>query len=115
MYSHEQILYALSYLTRNKKPLNPIRRYIKTGVSYDQFIELYPFPEEVAKVLYVMYSGKQDMRPIYFGHKKEPYYEGDYPPEIPDYKPEDLSGEELLILKSLSNGQNEGDLYKSNE
>jgi hypothetical protein len=102
MYSHEQILNALRYLTRNKKPLAAIRKFIKSGISYSEFIEVYQYPEEVA-------------RPVYFGHKREPYYEGEYPSEMPDYKVEDLSGEELLILKSLENGKNEGDLYRSNE
>ena len=115
MYSHEQILNALRYLTCNKKPLAPIRKFIKSGIRYDEFIEVYRLPEEVAKVLYVMYSHNEFDRPVYFGHKNEPYYEGEYPSEMPDYKIEDLSGEELLILKSLENGKNERDLYRSNE
>jgi len=115
MYSHGQILNALRYLTRNKKSLVPIRTFIKSGITYNEFIEVYPLPEEVAKVLYVMYSHNESDRPVYFGHKNEPYHEGEYPSEMPDYKIEDLSGEELLILKSLENGKNEGDLYRSNE
>lgn len=115
MYSHEQILNALRYLTRNKKPLAAIRKFIKSGISYNEFIEIYQYPEEVARVLYAMYSHNESDRPVHFGHKREPYYEGEYPSEMPDYKVEDLSGEELLILKSLENGKNEGDLYRSNE
>lgn len=34
------------------------------------------------------------------GHKNQPYFEGDFPPETPKYSVKDLTGDEKIILQS---------------
>jgi len=105
----------LRYLSLRNKPLRNIKLFVKSGAKYWEIMESFNLPEDIAKIAYVTFANKYPGDRAILGHKDIPYYEGDFPPDIPKYSIDDLKGDELEILKKLQNGENEGDLYRSDE
>jgi hypothetical protein len=89
-----------------------IKAYVKAGYSRYGLEQTFGLTEEQSKFFYLEFEPvkKVDYECI-LGSKKEPYYEGEHPIELPMYTIDDLQGEELEILKHMENGQNEGDLH----
>jgi hypothetical protein len=77
-----------------------IRVAIRNGHSISELMRDFPILKEYqAKFLYFHYKGRDfTTRAVKLGVKDEPYYEGDFP-VIPEYKLEDLVGEEKAIAK----------------
>ena len=77
-----------------------IRVAIRSGHTIDELMRDFPLKLYQAKFLYFHYK-KADFstRAIKLGHKDEPYFEGDFP-VIPEYRLEDLTGEEKMIAKN---------------
>jgi hypothetical protein len=97
----------------SSKRLLTIKRYIKVGYNLTDLMSTYNLSKDQAIFFYLMFepTKKKEAHSL-LGNKKEPYYDGEFPSELPEYTVDDLEGEELEILKGLENGQNEGDLYQ---
>ena len=77
-----------------------IRVAIRAGHTIDELMRDFPIKEYQAKFLYFYYKQKDfSTRAVKLGHKDEPYFEGDFP-VVPEYKLEDLTGEEKMIAKN---------------
>ena len=74
-----------------------IRVAIRNGHTIDDLMRDFPLKEYQAKFLYFYYKEIDfSTRAAKLGHKDEPYFEGDFP-MIPEYRVEDLKGEEKKI------------------
>jgi hypothetical protein len=77
-----------------------IRVAIRNGHTIDDLMRDFPILKAYqAKFLYFYYKEMDfSTRAVKLGHKDEPYFEGDFP-VIPEYRLEDLTGEEKVIAK----------------
>lgn len=100
--------YSKGYITRvfNSVPPHKLRKMkscIKIGYTVDQLVKEFRVLESVAHIVYDRYvipeKGVIENR---LGYKNESYYEKESDMIIPDYKLEDLTGEEKYIAKNLS-------------
>jgi hypothetical protein len=98
MYKRQYANRILSSLA-NKTHAN-IRVAIRSGHTISDLMRDFPIKEYQAKFLYFHYKQKDfSTRAVKLGHKDEPYFEGDFP-MIPEYRVEDLTGEEKMIAKN---------------
>ena len=98
MYKRQYISRILSSLPT--KTLVNIKVAIKSGHTIDDLMKDFPILKAYqARFLYFYYKERDfSTRAVKLGHKDEPYFEGDFP-VIPEYKLEDLTGEEKAIAK----------------
>ena len=90
-----------------------IRMYVRAGNTIADIVRIFDISEQYASVLFLEFTITEKRHISVLGRKDIPYYEGDPPTEFPTYSVKDLKGPELLILKKIRNGKNEGDLHGS--
>jgi len=101
----KKLKYDKRYITKvlNSIPHHTLRRMkscIRIGYTAEQFMQEFKVIESVADIVYSKYL-IPETHPIdpRLGSKTEPYYEKESDMMIPEYKLEDLTGDELEIAK----------------
>ena len=96
--------YSKGYVTRvlNSIPssqLRTMKECVKVGYSIYQLEKEFKLPESWAVVVYQKYGLPDRSQYKVLGNKAEPYYETEEDMTIPEYKLEDLQGEEKYLAK----------------
>ena len=96
--------YSKRYITRviNSIPPSQLKIYkecIKIGYTVYELERRFRLPETWAIILYQKYKPPSREKFAVMGSKTEPYYEKEEDMTIPEYKLEDLTGEEKYLAK----------------
>lgn len=96
--------YSKRYVTKviNSIPPSQLKLYkecIKIGYTAHKLEREFRLPEVWAAILYEKYKPISKEKLAVIGSKTEPYYEKEEDMTIPEYKVEDLTGEEKYLAK----------------